>query len=158
MEILITMKRDKMFKQIVLIIGWMMISIVLIGCSPGNNDVRASLGQEFSLKVNQTVAISEEDISVKFDKVLTDSRCPIGVVCVWAGEARCLTYFNAIGSNTAPEAVELIEQGGQVNGYSQATWKSQTATYRINFRLDPYPEAEKQINNSDYRLIMVVTK
>jgi hypothetical protein len=30
--------------------------------------------------------------------------------------------------------------------------------YKVNFKLEPYPEAGKQITASDYRLVMTVIK
>ncbi len=136
----------------------MTLFILLIGSSGCSSELKASLGQEFTLPINRTAIIASENLSIKFDKVTTDSRCQKGVVCVWAGEARCQTYFNVNNTPIAPNPVELVDQGGQVEGYSQTTWSSASATYKVNFRLDPYPEAGKQINNSDYRLVMLVTK
>ena len=45
------------------------------------------LGEEFELAVHQTAQISAEKISVTFQEVLEDSRCPIDVTCIWAGVA-----------------------------------------------------------------------
>jgi hypothetical protein len=148
-----------MFVRSLLIIGSIAILIgTLIGGISCSSEVSASLGKEFTLPIGKTAAIGSENISLKFDKVTTDSRCPKGVVCVWAGEARSLIYFNSINTNDPPTALELVEQGGQPQGFFQATRKFYGATYLINFRLEPYPEAEKQINNSDYVLIMLITK
>ncbi len=44
-----------------------------------------SLGEEFELAVHQTAQITAEKISVTFQEVLEDSRCPIDVTCIWAG-------------------------------------------------------------------------
>ena len=123
-----------------------------------DSSINASLDQEFTLPINHTAIINGENLSIRFDKVTTDSRCPKGVVCVWAGEARCITYFSIKNVDTTPAAVELVDPGGRINGYSQATWTSNNVTYKINFRLDPYPEAEKTINSSDYKLIMLINK
>jgi len=45
------------------------------------------LGEEFELAVHQTAQISAEKISVTFQEVLEDSRCPVDVTCIWAGLA-----------------------------------------------------------------------
>jgi len=41
-------------------------------------------------KLNYKKSISIEDINLKFEEVLSDSRCPKDVECVWAGEAKVL--------------------------------------------------------------------
>ncbi len=42
------------------------------------------------IKLNYKKTIDIDDIQIKFKKVISDSRCPIGVQCVWAGEAKVL--------------------------------------------------------------------
>jgi hypothetical protein len=46
---------------------------------------KALTDKEFSLGIGQTANIDEEKLVIKFKAVLEDSRCPINVVCVWAG-------------------------------------------------------------------------
>jgi hypothetical protein len=145
-------------KIISIVISVMSLSILLIGNAGCSGEQKASLGQQFTLPINRTAVIDSENLSIKFDKVTTDSRCPKGVVCIWAGEARCQTYIKINNAGTTLTPLELVDQGGQVEGYSQAIWNSNGAAYNINFRLDPYPEAGKTINNSDYRLVMVIAK
>ena len=47
-----------------------------------------NLGEEFELAVHQTAQMTAEKISVTFQKVLEDSRCPVDVTCIWAGLAK----------------------------------------------------------------------
>jgi hypothetical protein len=110
-----------------------------------------SLGQEFSLSVGQSAAVSGEDLTIKFIEVTSDSRCPQDVTCIWAGEVSCLIEV-AKGSLDAYKLV--LTQPGLTD---------QTATqdfdgYEIMFRVDPYPTAGKQITKDEYRLVMTVTK
>jgi hypothetical protein len=37
--------------------------------------------------VGQLVGLSNNEIVFRFDSLIQDSRCPIGVVCVWQGNA-----------------------------------------------------------------------
>src|SRR3954471_18664758 len=46
------------------------------------------LGETFSLAGGQDAIIVGEELRLKFDGVLTDSRCPSQVECFWTGEAR----------------------------------------------------------------------
>lgn len=47
-----------------------------------------SLGAGFKLRVGGVASIAGEKLRVEFQELLSDSRCPVGVVCVWAGEAK----------------------------------------------------------------------
>jgi len=46
------------------------------------------INKEFSLGIGQTATIEGEKLVIKFKAVLEDSRCPINVVCVWAGNGK----------------------------------------------------------------------
>lgn len=66
--------------------------LLALGVACGGSDVtgpsrRVALGQSFELRVGETATIGEELLVVGFSGVTSDSRCPVDVVCVWAGEA-----------------------------------------------------------------------
>lgn len=46
------------------------------------------LDQEFSLKADEKAIIKTEAFEIEFLSVAEDSRCPPGVDCIWAGNAR----------------------------------------------------------------------
>ncbi len=122
----------------------------LAGCSSGNaSEIKASLGQEFILPVGQTAAINDTELVIKFESVTADSRCPKGVTCIWAGEAKCQMQITYKGSTSN---IIYTESGG-TDGYSQSTFNSYTAY----FKLEPYPEAGKQIGANDYKLLLRIT-
>jgi hypothetical protein len=50
-------------------------------------DVTASYGENFDLRAGGTAALRDTPFSIRFERVVEDSRCPAGVNCVWAGEA-----------------------------------------------------------------------
>jgi hypothetical protein len=41
----------------------------------------------FDLKVGQSIEVGPDGLTVGFDRVAGDSRCPIGVLCIWEGDA-----------------------------------------------------------------------
>lgn len=134
-------------------------ALALSACSPGSNTGtsttavpdRVVLGQEFSLAMAQTVSVAEEDLAIKFVEVVSDSRCPSGVTCIWAGEVSSLVEFNK--GNTGANRVVLTQSGSTDQTVRQVLEK-----YLVAFRVDPYPAAGKQIDKSEYRLVMTVTK
>ena len=45
-------------------------------------------GASFMLAPGQTAAVRGTDIRITFRQVREDSRCPVDVTCVWAGDAK----------------------------------------------------------------------
>ncbi len=99
----------------------------LWACS--RSPVGPAIGSEFDLSLHQWVTISGTSLTVRFDSVVEDSRCPIGAYCEWEGMARVLVS---------------ITSGAQVEQFCLTTMPI-TATYRsqgwfIDFiGLEPYP-------------------
>ena len=73
------------------------------------NPVRVRLGQEFNLRAGQQAAVEGKRLKVRFVRVLNDSRCPVDVTCVWAGNAEVLIEVEDRGSRTR---LKLNTQGG----------------------------------------------
>ncbi|MEH1930217.1 hypothetical protein [Nostoc sp.] len=48
--------------------------------------VGTPLDTQFYLKYGQIAYLRSEGIEIKFSKVIEDSRCPINVTCIWAGQ------------------------------------------------------------------------
>ncbi|MBM3157569.1 MAG: hypothetical protein FJ004_09855 [Chloroflexi bacterium] len=137
--------------------SWFIVAAILLLCLPlftscgcESEEINAALGQEFSLSMGQTAVIEGEELELKFLEVISDSRCPQNVVCVWQGQASCLveiTYLESLHRVT-------LTQPGLTSEPSDIDFKE----YNIRFNLTPYPEAGKEIKEDDYRLQLVVTK
>lgn len=56
-----------------------------------------ALGDTLLIDYKESLHNFENDISVKFDSLLSDSRCPIDVVCFWAGNAEVKIDFETVG-------------------------------------------------------------
>ena len=79
-------------KKRILITGFLLVCLLLpVMTASCGEQVRfnANLGEQFTLPIGQTVDIVGQNLSIKFDAVIGDSRCPVGAECVWAGEATC---------------------------------------------------------------------
>jgi hypothetical protein len=61
------------------------ISFACVAVSCGGRLVAPTLPAMFTLKPGQTASV--QGVVVTFRQVLSDSRCPINALCVWAGEA-----------------------------------------------------------------------
>ncbi|MDQ3242536.1 MAG: hypothetical protein M3Q09_02260 [Gemmatimonadota bacterium] len=64
-------------------------------------NVSARLGNEFDLAVGQTARIAGTPVTLLFRSVAEDSRCPVDVQCVWAGNGRTILSLSASGVGTS---------------------------------------------------------
>ena len=91
------------------------------------------LGQPFDLRAGQS-AVVPGGLKVTFDRVVSDSRCPIDAICVTAGEARLALTLSA--ADAAPVLRE-------VRADSAAPEVSYLAyTIRV-IALQPYPRSDR---------------
>jgi hypothetical protein len=69
-------------------------------CAASAEPGKVFLDKEFSLGIGQTATIEGEALVIKFKAVLEDSRCPVNVVCVWAGNGKVeFEIFDIDGQN-----------------------------------------------------------
>lgn len=52
-------------------------------------------GTPFDLAAGASVEVGDEGLVIGFDGILSDSRCPIGAVCVWEGDAEAALWIDA---------------------------------------------------------------
>ena len=88
------------------------------------------------LRYNECIEFGNKNY-VCFDSIVTDSRCPVDVVCVWAGEAVAGFRLNMSGKQY----------------YIEMKLNSDTliGDYTLEFEnLLPYPNTKIKINPEDY--------
>ena len=124
--------------------------IVAAACAPEVGAGTAGLGESFSLAVGQSASIDGEDLTIEFIDVIADSRCPSGVECIWQGEVACLVEITYSG--TGQQKVLTYP------GLTQEPSEAQFGSYQFTFSVEPYPEADKEIEKSEYRLNLLITK
>lgn len=136
-----------MKKLVLALVGLMLIALFLAAGCAKEVKVNAYLNQQVRLPVGQTAIIANEDLSIKFEEVTTDSRCPTGVQCVWAGEAKCQTTVTLKGVSSP---LVLTVSGG-----SESPTVFEGYTFTIN--LEPYPQAGLTIDKTNYVMVLKVT-
>lgn len=107
------------------------------------------LNQEFELRPGQTVRLRGGGLSVTFPGVAEDSRCPVDVQCVWAGNARvALRAARPGGSMVALDLNTTLEpRAAEAFGH----------TLRL-VGLAPAPTQGTPIRPQDYRARLVIGK
>ncbi len=129
----------------------------------GNQDpVSAKNVQEASLCLGESLVIGDKQI--KFKKIISDSRCPKRVSCIWAGEVKVLVEFYQDGKF---KGEKLITGSNYSAGNANITGATDisTAEFFKNSQfvikrvvVMPYPEAGYKIGEEEYSLQLVVSQ
>jgi hypothetical protein len=125
--------------------------LALAACAPGfgspRTQVQAPLGADFALRRGQTAGITGEAVTVTFVRVAEDSRCPAGVQCIRAGEARVELRLRLPGRE--PEEVLLVTP--------VEPRRAEYGDFDVHLvRLEPLPSADGR--RPRYTAILRVTK
>jgi len=133
------------------------IAILIAGCalpSDSNGAVKNELtlryGESKSLLGEDVRRAPGEDIHVTFEKVLEDSRCPVGVTCVWEGNAKIrlsLLELDILSAGELNSNVKIDPDSLLLAGYM----------FRIK-SLDPYPVDGVIIDSVNYRVTLTFKK
>ncbi|MCC6736273.1 MAG: hypothetical protein IT534_09115 [Bauldia sp.] len=109
--------------------------------------VEVIAGVPFPLRVGGEAAIEGTSIRLRFDRVTGDSRCPIDVMCVWAGVFEMVLVVDAGGGRPATEVtLDTLGQEGTASGFHfvllevkpsrRASQPFDAATYAVLLRAD----------------------
>lgn len=92
-------------------------------------------GEPITLKVGESSDIEAGLLTITFDNLVEDSRCPSGVECFWEGQARVQLLMNE--STT----IDLIMQAGQED---LAKDTSDSYIYTL-LDVSPYPDMSDEL-------------
>jgi hypothetical protein len=125
--------------------------LAVAACDSATSPTRAvPLGEPFELPVGQAASIEDELLVVSFQAVTADSRCPIGVLCIRAGEAVVSLEARRLPSTTAPLVLKTDPQ-------SETTGRFQS--YEIELvELKPHPRLGETIDPGQYVATLLVRR
>ena len=89
-----------------------------------------------------------EGLQLKFDQVVSDSRCPSDVACIQAGEA--VVAVIVIGAGRARQRYEVHTSGATSVVHAGLTIACEG--------LEPRPVSSRPIRPSDYRLTLRLSR
>ena len=114
----------------------------------GPTETRASLNEPFDLDFGATRHIDELGLAISFTKLISDSRCPIGVTCVWDGNAEIELAVTSGGSLKQTLVFDTKSAPGHdINGL-----------YIELVELHPWPNENDPKRVTDYRGVIRVSK
>ena len=135
---------------------------ILAACQAANPTIDAPLNSEFSLAPDQSATIRRTDLTITFNAVLNDDRCPRQIECAANGPVTVSLW--------------LQEDNGTLSGISLQTFTDQegrapesqfegiensveTGDYVIRLvGVLPYPQNLSGIKPSDYQVTLIVTQ
>ena len=116
------------------------------GAAPGDE---VSLAEPVTLGVGQTVGIEGSGDTLTFAGVVSDSRGPVDVVCVWAGEA--LLAFELVREDTVTARSVTLSPGSGASGV--------LGPYRLTLlELEPEPKSTAPIPPGSYEATIVLDR
>jgi len=126
-----------------------LLALTLMGFAHGRpSSGNVVLGQEFRIKNGKNAVVRGEKLSVKVQSV-SDSRCPSGATCVWAGNGEVMIKVAKKNKkqvvatlNTSTEPKEITYRGFKIKLIA----------------LSPYPKINQSIDPKNYEATMLVTK
>jgi len=115
---------------------WALAAVCGLGavqsCASVDTLVVAQPGVAFSLPVGKTAALRGSATRLTFNQVREDSRCPLDVVCVWAGDAKIEVVMTRNGAGAESRVLSLTPPNNE----------ARLGNLHIRFvGLAPYPAA-----------------
>jgi len=123
------------------------LSIALLLCFTNINSQESDRN---TVLVKLGEAVEQNGITVKFDDVITDSRCPKNVTCIWAGEVVVLVTLYNDGKKLEQKKLTLspTSQLQDLTGNLYAT----NTLKLTGFNVFPYPDTKAKIDKKTYAL------
>ena len=101
-------------------------------------------------------SLNIEDLEFKFVAVESDSRCPKGVQCIWAGEAVVLLDVFKNGEKIEQKRVVFSPTSTLINKIGNVF---SSESFNVSgFNIAPYPEHDSKINHEDYYIQLEISQ
>jgi hypothetical protein len=118
---------------------------MLWGCA--DDPTAPEVGESFTLAPGERITLAVTGTHVRFLRVAADSRCPLRVQCVWAGDG-------SVVFEMVPRDGEAVEHTLHTNEGPKAVV---LGSYELTLlKLNPYPEVPGDITPEDYRAMLVL--
>jgi len=124
---------------------------VLLATSCSGSPARPAgpIDTDITIALGQSAVIAPAGVTIRFDAVTEDSRCPADANCVWAGRA---------GAKLAV-VIDASEQPFELHSDPEATRAQSVGDLRFEWiQLDPYPMVSRPTQPGDYRLTIRVVR
>lgn len=136
-------------RQVVLRFRLLFAFAAIAGCASVTTAVDAEPGGSFTLALGETASVKGTHARITLRAVRDDSRCPVDVTCVWAGDAKIELVISRKGS---PDETRVLS-------IAPANNETQVGNLRIRFvSLAPVPRQAEPPSARKYRAELVVDR
>ena len=112
-----------------------------------------STEEVFALKVNESKMLRDNKLTIGFQSVVDDSRCPVDALCFWTGIAQIRLWLLKPGMDSI--FVDSQISGYVLQGDTCCHSSRDTVGYRITLlQLDPYPHIDSIMQFSSYQALL----
>ena len=126
-------------------IFFIILLFIITGCRKNTGEDVFVLEKEVKFKAGEAYTAQKDNLTVTVKKI-TDSRCPIGVVCVWQGEAT--VYLDVKDGQSWEVVLKTVHQPvDTVNNY----------IFRLIDVL-PYPKYQVEVPDSEKTVVLQIDK
>jgi hypothetical protein len=125
----------------------------LLGCEEEKPCLGFLFGEPLEIGFGETIVHCSEDVSISFVDLLSDSRCPMNVVCIWEGMVEIKVSMTIRGNqsvfslSSSPGFGEKIPNSRLIDGYF----------VKLENVL-PYPVAGSNVKDKDRVVVLSVKK
>ncbi len=128
------------------------VAAMLLACNKDESDIKSvELNTPFNLALNETAELETDGMRLTFEGVVEDSRCPIGVNCIWEGEA-VAEFLAKKGSEVVAAPLTTNPRAGQVVNDNFTAFGHGIKLLQVM----PYPDAGSPIEEKDYVVRVVI--
>lgn len=134
-----------------------LLLLLLFACGDSILNPRVKIDEPFQLKYGQFKILQPDNLVITFEQLISDSRCPIGVVCFIAGDAEILLRLQK--GNSDPTTIHL-KIGLRVTKKDTFAHQFVDALgYRFTLmELDPHPYMDKHFSKSSYTAFLKIQR
>lgn len=101
-----------------------------------------ALGSSFNLRYGEHSTLAGENLTLTFVQVLEESRCPVGVQCIWEGNARV-----GVKAEKPPSRSATLELNTSGRYDTEATYQG----YKVQLlHVVPYPRQGHTLQATEY--------
>jgi hypothetical protein len=105
--------------------------------------------RDFELRAGTTARLEGSDLAVRFDDVPNDSRCPVDVQCITAGDATVALFVSGGGVAGATHEVHTLDAPRDTR---HGAWSVTLV------RLEPRPVSTRKTPRGDYVVTLRVSR
>ena len=142
----------------------LLILWILAACQPATSlpVVIATLNNEFTLATSQSVPVKKTDLTITFNGVLSDERCPSEIECAASGPVTVSLSVQQDGDTPAMVTLQTFtDQEGRApdSSFEGIEDRIEIGDYLIQVvGVLPYPQNLSGIKVSDYEATFMVTE